>query len=238
MRGWWHDEIVAGAKGPLLLALVAFVITFVATRGITRLIRAGKGPFHNMNSGGVHLHHSTPGVILLVAGAFLSSGAEGRTQEVVRGSVVALLVSHFLLVLVVVMKGKYPTALIGLFLTPVVWNAAVRLARPHSPWVRRFYSPARMQHATARAAELDRRWGPVREHWADFIGGSPSVPNPPAPAAPAPSSSPKQAVEWGLTTRFHPKPGHYPPTRPTTRGERRAGSRAHRARGRVGCAAG
>ncbi len=79
MRGWWHDEIVAGTKGPLLLALVAFVITFVATRGITRLIRAGKGPFHNMNSGGVHLHHSTPGVILLVTGAFLSSGADGRS---------------------------------------------------------------------------------------------------------------------------------------------------------------
>ena len=119
------------------------------------------------------------------------------TQEVVRGSVVALLVAHFLLVVVVVMKGKYPTALIGLFLTPVVWYAAVRLARPHSPWARRFYSPARMQRATARAAELDRRWGPVRERWADFIGGSPSVPNPPAPAAPAPSSSPSKQSSGG-----------------------------------------
>ena len=79
MHGWWHDEVVTGTKGPLLLALVAFVITFVATRGITRLIRAGKGPFHNMNSGGVHLHHATPGVILLVTGAFLSSGADGRS---------------------------------------------------------------------------------------------------------------------------------------------------------------
>ena len=31
---------------------IAFVTTFLATRGITRLIRAGKGPFRNLSSGG------------------------------------------------------------------------------------------------------------------------------------------------------------------------------------------
>ena len=38
------------------------------------MIRAGKGPFHNVNAGGVHMHHSTPGIILLIAGAFTAVG--------------------------------------------------------------------------------------------------------------------------------------------------------------------
>ncbi|HNQ06889.1 MAG TPA: hypothetical protein PKH97_06855 [Tetrasphaera sp.] len=38
------------------------------------------------------------------------------------------------------LKGKYPTTLLGIFLSPLAWVAAVRLARPRSPWGRRFYS--------------------------------------------------------------------------------------------------
>src|SRR6218665_460564 len=73
---WWQNEIVGGYKGPLLLSFVAFVVTFVTTRTITRVIRAGKGPFHNLSSsGGVHLHHSTPGVILLIVGGFVAVGS-------------------------------------------------------------------------------------------------------------------------------------------------------------------
>lgn len=37
-----------------------------------------------------------------------------------------------------VLKGKYPTALLGIFLSPLAWAGAVRLARPRSPWARRF----------------------------------------------------------------------------------------------------
>ena len=66
------------------------------------------------------------------------------------------------------LKGKYPTALIGLFVGPVAWVGAVRLARPTSPWARRFYSDAeraRAEHRTRRvrpplrpaAAALGRR---------------------------------------------------------------------------------
>src|SRR5262245_25562123 len=72
---WWQHEVVHGYKGPLLLSFIAFVVTFVTTRSITRLIRDGKGPFHNISSGGVPMHHSTPGVILLIAGGFSAVGA-------------------------------------------------------------------------------------------------------------------------------------------------------------------
>jgi len=75
LHAWWQNEIVDGYKGPLLLAFIAFVVTFVTTRTITRLIRAGKGPFHNVSAGGVHMHHSTPGIIGLIVGAFMAVGS-------------------------------------------------------------------------------------------------------------------------------------------------------------------
>ena len=43
MGDWLQRNIVEPGKLPLLLALTAFVLTFLITRVITRLIRAGKG---------------------------------------------------------------------------------------------------------------------------------------------------------------------------------------------------
>ncbi|WP_375483026.1 hypothetical protein [uncultured Jatrophihabitans sp.] len=241
---WWHDEVVHGAKGPLLLSFVALVLTFCVTRTITRTIRAGKGPFQDVSEGGVHLHHSTPGIVLLVVGAFVAVGAQARspwaylaaafvgvgaslvldefamilhldddywtqegqlsvnvvtlatacvalavigvspvsglsdTEVAVRGSVLVVLVLHLLLVAVTAFKGKYPTALVGLFLAPVTWVSAVRLARPTSPWARWFYSTGRRERAVRRAAGFDRRWDPVRRRWDDLVGGAPTPSGP------------------------------------------------------------
>ena len=74
-------EIDTGGGGvnvPLLVCFGAFVTTFVTTRTITRMIRAGKGPFHdNVSDSGVHVHHAAPGIILLIAGAFIAVGTSG-----------------------------------------------------------------------------------------------------------------------------------------------------------------
>jgi len=61
------------------------------------------------------------------------------------------------------------------------------------------YRGRRLERATRRAADFDRRWSPLQTDWADFIGGKPSLPNPtaaspsaptpPAPAAPAAPAS-------------------------------------------------
>jgi hypothetical protein len=49
--------------------LGSFVVVFLATRLVVRLIRAGKGPFRNQSVGGVHLHHLVWGIFgMLVAG--------------------------------------------------------------------------------------------------------------------------------------------------------------------------
>jgi hypothetical protein len=66
-------DIIGDGRVPLVVCFGAFVITFVVTRTITRMIRAGKGPFKdNVSESGLHVHHAVPGIILLVIGAFLA----------------------------------------------------------------------------------------------------------------------------------------------------------------------
>jgi hypothetical protein len=62
----FQERIRATGIGTIQMTLVAFLVTFVITRTITHLIKAGKGPFRNMSVGGTHLHHLVPGIFLLL----------------------------------------------------------------------------------------------------------------------------------------------------------------------------
>jgi hypothetical protein len=95
-----------GINVPLLVCFGAFVITFLTTRTITRMIRAGRGPFHdNVSDSGMHIHHAVPGIILLVAGAFLAVGATGSgsgweiVAAVLVGAGTSLVLDEFALIL-------------------------------------------------------------------------------------------------------------------------------------------
>src|SRR6202046_2464827 len=75
MASWWHRDVIAAGKLPLMLCFLAFVVTFALTRTITRMIRDGRGPFRNqVTASGTHIHHSVPGIILLIIGAFTAVG--------------------------------------------------------------------------------------------------------------------------------------------------------------------
>ena len=53
----------------LFLASIGFGVTFALVRLITHLIRADVGPFHNVTSGSLHVHHLVWGIaILLIVG--------------------------------------------------------------------------------------------------------------------------------------------------------------------------
>ena len=104
MGHWWYRNIIEPGKLPLLLALASFVLTFLVTRVITRLIRAGKGPFRNLTPGGMHVHHVVPGVALMVVGGFIAiaSGRRGfgaGTAAVLFGMGVGLVLDEFALIL-------------------------------------------------------------------------------------------------------------------------------------------
>jgi hypothetical protein len=78
---FWHDvssgyekHIVDARKEQAFWLLVGFLITFALVRIITHAIRAERGPFHNMNVDGKHLHHLVPGIILvLISGYFAAA---------------------------------------------------------------------------------------------------------------------------------------------------------------------
>ncbi|MCW5249223.1 hypothetical protein [Streptomyces sp. SHP 1-2] len=243
MGDWWHRNIVEPGKLPLLLALSAFVLTFVITRTITRLIRAGRGPFGNVSAGGLHIHHVVPGVALTVIGGFgaVAGGRHGfgsaaaavlfgigvglvldefalilylddvywteagrKSVEAVvltaalvglvlagfspfgvdnvsqdelqdRAGVITTVAGNFLLALVALGKGKARLAVLGAIVPVVALVGAVRLARPDSPWARRFYSrrPRARARARLRAYHHDRRWSGPRRAFQDWIAGRP-----------------------------------------------------------------
>jgi hypothetical protein len=77
---------------------------------------------------------------------------------------------------IVALKGKVSTAVIGMFIPPVAWIAAIRLARPVSWWAKRRYKPGskKLLKAEARKSKHDQR---VRR-FQDLIGGAPSLPSP------------------------------------------------------------
>ena len=77
MVNWYQSEIVLTGKQPVFLALIAFVITLFATRFIVRMIRAGKGPFRNVDTGDVHIHHVIPGIVLMGIGGLVGLSASG-----------------------------------------------------------------------------------------------------------------------------------------------------------------
>ncbi|MFB4196793.1 hypothetical protein [Streptomyces carpaticus] len=105
MGHWLERNIIEPGKLPLLLALAAFVITFAVTRCITRLIRAGRGPFHDVTGAdGEHVHHVVPGVFLMLIGGFggIAADARGITASVVAvlfGIGAGLVLDEFALIL-------------------------------------------------------------------------------------------------------------------------------------------
>ncbi|MBO1333314.1 hypothetical protein [Streptomyces sp. VRA16 Mangrove soil] len=104
MGDWWYRNITEPGKLPVLLALLSFIATFLITRTVTRLIRAGRGPFRNVTSGGLHIHHVVPGIVLMVVGGFGAVGSERRgvgacVFAVLFGVGVGLVLDEFALVL-------------------------------------------------------------------------------------------------------------------------------------------
>ncbi|MHB9862385.1 hypothetical protein [Streptomyces sp. YIM S03343] len=243
MGHWLERNIIEPGKLPLLLALTAFVVTFVVTRTVVRLIRAGKGPFGNVEAGGLHIHHVVPGVVLTMAGGFgaVAAGSHGigaavsavlfgigaglvldefalilhlddvywseagrQSVEVVvltaalvglllvgfvpfgvndmsqaelqdRGTVISNVSVNFLFSIIALGKGKPRVAIFGVIVPVVALVGAIRLARPGSPWARRFYThrPRARARSALRAYHHDRRWSGPKRALQDWLGGKP-----------------------------------------------------------------
>lgn len=69
----WNEHVASDRRRErLLVASLAFFLTFGIVRAITHSIRAGIGPFHNLTgSGGAHVHHLVWGILLLLVVGYL-----------------------------------------------------------------------------------------------------------------------------------------------------------------------
>src|SRR5438270_5962474 len=66
LKDLYHFHVRSERRERLFLASLSFLVTFGIVRGITHAIRAGVGPFHNVSSGGLHIHHLVWGILLLL----------------------------------------------------------------------------------------------------------------------------------------------------------------------------
>ncbi len=121
------------------------------------------------------------------------------TSFAARASVVALAVITLALAVIVLLKGKVWTGLIGMFITPLLLVGAFRLSRPHAPWARWRYTdkPRKMHRALVRERVLRRPVVQAKLWLQHVIAGEPRFPDDtevnqqldreihPAPAPPA-----------------------------------------------------
>jgi hypothetical protein len=100
------------------------------------------------------------------------------SEEGGRWTLMTIIAIHIALVVVALLKGKIWLGLIGIFVVFVALVCAVRLAKPGSPWARRFYKPGseRLRRAERRQRRHDERWGAKTKRLLDLIGGAPSAP--------------------------------------------------------------
>ncbi|TQK27821.1 hypothetical protein [Arthrobacter sp. SLBN-53] len=95
---------------------------------------------------------------------------------------IAVIVSAVLtlaLAVVVLLKGKVWTGLVGMFITPLLFVGAIRLSRPHAPWARWRYTrrPRKMHKALERERRLRRPVVQAKLWVQHVVAGEPHFPD-------------------------------------------------------------
>ncbi|KKB98716.1 hypothetical protein [Mycolicibacter arupensis] len=120
---------------------------------------------------------------LLVLGfhplTFLVGTWHDTSSLLIRLGVFVGLVTALPLGVMVLLKGKVWTGLIGMFFFPLLVVGAVRLSRPHAPWARWRYLPdqPRLRRALERERRLRRPVIAAKLWLQDAIAGRPQVPD-------------------------------------------------------------
>jgi hypothetical protein len=120
---------------------------------------------------------------------------------VVRSLVILGAVLTLMLAVVVLMKGKVWTGLVGMFITPLLVVGAIRLSRPHAPWARWRYTtrPRKMHKALVRERRLRRPVVQAKLWLQHVVAGEPHFPD-------------DNEVDQQLDLEIHPAPP--PPPEP------------------------
>jgi len=66
VRRLYRYHFASRRRERMFIASIGFLTTVGIVRAITHLIRADIGPFHNVTTGGLHIHHLVWGILLLL----------------------------------------------------------------------------------------------------------------------------------------------------------------------------
>ena len=96
-----------------------------------------------------------------------------------RATVVGIALLTLLLAVMVLLKGKVWTGLVGMFVTPLLIIGAFRLSRPHAPWARWRYAgrPRKMHRALERERRVRRPVVQAKLWLQHVIAGEPQFPD-------------------------------------------------------------
>ncbi|MEZ0068876.1 hypothetical protein ABIA32_004917 [Streptacidiphilus sp. MAP12-20] len=96
----------------------------------------------------------------------------------VRWGLVGIISTNACFTVVALLKGKFWSGMLGIMVPGLSWIAAVRLARPRSPWARWRYTgrPRKYARARRREARWHRRADLARQWFFDLIAGKPTPP--------------------------------------------------------------
>ncbi len=110
---------------------------------------------------------------------FISLWQDTTHSVVLRAGLVFAMVLTLPLAVLVVLKGKVWTGLIGMFFVPLLVIGAIRLSRPQAPWARYLYMTRLNKMSRALQRERKLRRPVVRAKlWLQYtIAGTPRVPS-------------------------------------------------------------
>jgi hypothetical protein len=112
-------------------------------------------------------------IAAVFAGLAITASPFASSQETGVLALIGLVLLRLAVCSIAVVKGKFVLGLAGFFLPIFGEVAAIRLARPESPWARWRYRDDEKKMEKARAR--DTRWSRRRDRWRDLIGGAPSI---------------------------------------------------------------
>lgn len=113
--------------------------------------------------------------LLLIGFSPLGVNDLNEDQQQNRAVVLVNVLVNFAFALLSLFKGKVRLAVVGVIIPFVALVGAVRLARPTSPWAKRFYRnrPRARAKSALRSYHHDRRWATPMRAVQDWIGGAP-----------------------------------------------------------------
>ncbi|MEW2806516.1 hypothetical protein AB0929_05225 [Streptomyces massasporeus] len=113
--------------------------------------------------------------LLLIGFSPLGVNDLNEDQQQNRAVVLVNVLVNFAFALLSLFKGKVRLAVVGVIIPFVALVGAVRLARPTSPWAKRFYRnrPRARARSALRSYHHDRRWATPMRAVQDWIGGAP-----------------------------------------------------------------